>query len=55
VEREKLDLLLEAAQRAPSSKGNNPWEVHRVTDKARIRDLSVAKAHGPPSLPERRW
>lgn len=46
VEREKLDLLLEAALRAPSSKGNNPWEFIVVTDKARIRDLSVAKAHG---------
>ena len=46
VEQEKLDLLLEAALRAPSSKGNNPWELIVVTDKARIKDLSVAKAHG---------
>lgn len=46
VEREKLDLLLEAALRAPSSKGNTPWEFVVVTDKARIKELSVAKAHG---------
>lgn len=46
VEQEKLDLLLEAALRSPSSKGNNPWEFIVVADKARIKDLSVAKAHG---------
>nr|WP_321465317.1 nitroreductase family protein [uncultured Desulfobulbus sp.] len=46
VEQEKLDLLLEAALRSPSSKGNNPWEFVVVTDKARIKDLSVSKAHG---------
>jgi len=46
VEREKLDLLLEAALRAPSSKGNNPWEFIVVTDRQRLDKLSVAKAHG---------
>lgn len=46
VEQEKLDLLLEAVLRSPSSKGNNPWEFIVVTDKARIKELSVAKAHG---------
>jgi len=46
VEREKLDLLLEAALRAPSSKGNNPWEFVVVTDPARLQQLAVAKAHG---------
>jgi nitroreductase len=46
VEQEKIDLLLEAALRSPSSKGNNPWEFIVVTDKDRIKDLAVAKAHG---------
>jgi len=46
VEQEKLDLLLEAALRSPSSKGNNPWELIVVTDRERLQKLSVAKAHG---------
>jgi nitroreductase len=46
VEPEKLDLLLEAALRAPSSKGNNPWEFIVVTDRERLDRLAVAKAHG---------
>ena len=46
VEQEKLDLLLEAALRAPSSKGNNPWEFIVVTDREKLVKLSVAKAHG---------
>jgi len=46
VEQQKLDLLLEAALRAPSSKGNNPWEFIVVTDRQRLDKLSVAKAHG---------
>ena len=46
VEPEKLNLLLEAALRAPSSKGNNPWEFIVVTDQEALKKLSVAKAHG---------
>lgn len=46
VEREKLDLLLEAALRSPSSKGNNPWEFIVVTERERLDKLSIAKAHG---------
>ncbi len=46
VEQEKLDLLLEAALRSPSSKGNNPWEFIVVTDRLRLDKLSVAKTHG---------
>ena len=46
VEKEKLDLLLEAALRSPSSKGNTPWEFIVVTDRERLDTLSVAKAHG---------
>ncbi|WP_028318398.1 nitroreductase family protein [Desulfobulbus elongatus] len=46
VEPEKIDLLLEAALRSPSSKGNNPWELIVVTDREMLRRLAVAKAHG---------
>ncbi len=46
VEPEKLDLLLEAALRAPSSKGNHPWEFIVVTDREMMNKLAVAKAHG---------
>lgn len=46
VEEEKLILLLEAALRSPSSKGNTPWEFLVVTDRQRLEKLSVAKAHG---------
>jgi len=46
IEAEKLDLLLEAALRAPSSKGNTPWEFIVVTDRERLSKLAVAKAHG---------
>ena len=46
VEPEKIDLLLEAALRSPSSKGNNPWELIVVTDRDLMQKLAVAKAHG---------
>ncbi|MCU0559125.1 MAG: nitroreductase family protein [Desulfobacterales bacterium] len=46
VEKEKLDLILEAALRSPSSRGNNPWHFVVVTDKAMLEALSRAKPHG---------
>ena len=46
VEAEKVDLILEAALRAPSSRGFNPWEFVVVTDPAIIKRLSTAKPHG---------
>ena len=46
VEPEKIDLLLEAALRAPSSRGLNPWEFIVVTDQALLEMLSHAKQHG---------
>jgi len=46
VEKEKLDLLLEAALRAPSSRGFNPWEFIVVADRAMLDRLSRAKPHG---------
>ncbi len=46
VEKEKIDLLVEAMLRSPSSRGLNPWEFVVVTDRERIKDLAKAKAHG---------
>jgi nitroreductase len=46
VEKEKVDLLVEAALRSPSSRGLNPWEFVVVTDKGKLKALSAAKPHG---------
>ncbi|MCJ7663176.1 MAG: nitroreductase family protein [Desulfobacterales bacterium] len=46
VEAEKIDLLIEAALRAPSSRGLNPWEFIVVTDHDLLEKLSRAKQHG---------
>jgi nitroreductase len=46
VEREKIDCLVEAALRAPSSRGLNPWHFVVVTDPETRAALAVAKPHG---------
>jgi nitroreductase len=46
VEKEKIEQLIEAALRAPSSRGRNPWEFVVVTETERLRALSRAKPHG---------
>jgi len=46
VEEEKLDLIIEAALRAPSSMGRDPWEFIVVEDKHILDKLSKAKPHG---------
>jgi len=46
VEADKLETLMEAALRAPSSMGTNPWEFIVVTDPATLEKLSKAKPHG---------
>jgi nitroreductase len=46
IEQEKIDLLMEAALRSPSSRGFNPWEFIVVSEKETIKKLSVAKPHG---------
>ena len=46
VAQEKIAALVEAALRAPSSRGFNPWEFIVVTDKALLEQLSRAKQHG---------
>ncbi len=46
VEQEKLDMLLEAVLRSPSSRGLNPWEFVVVTEQDTIAKLAKAKTHG---------
>jgi len=46
VEAEKVELLIEAALRSPSSIGSNPWEFIIVTDPLVLERLSKAKPHG---------
>jgi nitroreductase len=46
VEVEKIDLLIEAALRAPSSRGLNPWEFIVVTNGDLLGKLSQAKEQG---------
>ena len=42
VETEKIDLLKEAALRAPSSRGVNPWEFLFITNRSLLEELSQA-------------
>jgi nitroreductase len=46
VEAEKIDTLIEAALRSPSSIGHNPWEFIFVTEQTLLEKLSRAKPHG---------
>lgn len=46
VEREKVNQLVEAALRSPSSRGLNPWQFIIVDDKALLKTLSASKEHG---------
>jgi len=46
VERGKIDLLIETALRAPSSRGLNPWRFIVVDQPDILEKLSHAKPHG---------
>ena len=46
VERQKIDIIIEAALRSPSSMGRDPWEFVVVDDKETLEKLSKAKPHG---------
>jgi nitroreductase len=46
VESDKLQLLLEAVLRSPSSRGLNPWQFIVVSAEQTIADLARAKTHG---------
>lgn len=43
---ETVELLIEAMLRAPSSRGNNPWEFIVVDDTELLARLSRSKEHG---------
>lgn len=46
VEQEKVEQLIEAALRSPSSRGLNPWQFVVVDDPQTLGRLARAKAHG---------
>lgn len=46
VEKDKVNLLVEAALRSPSSRGFNPWEFIVVDNPELMQRLSAAKPHG---------
>jgi len=46
VDRPTIDLLLEAALRAPSSRNKKPWKFIVVDDPELLASLSTAKAYG---------
>ena len=46
VESEKIDRLVEAVLRAPTSMGKNSWEFVVVTDRGLLEKLSGAKPNG---------
>ncbi|MBN2246338.1 MAG: nitroreductase family protein [Candidatus Aminicenantes bacterium] len=46
VEEKKIERLVEAALRAPSSMGRNPWEFIVVNDRDCLAKLSQSKPHG---------
>lgn len=46
VDQGKLDVLIEAMLRSPSSRGLNPWEFVVVRDPVTLSDLARAKPHG---------
>ena len=43
---EAIAQLVEAALRAPSSRGFNPWQFVVVEDRERLASLSRSKPHG---------
>jgi len=46
VEKEKIDKIIEAALRSPSSRGINPWQIIVIDDKKLIEKLSKSKKYG---------
>lgn len=46
VESEKINSLIEAALRSPSSRGRSPWEFIVVTEPSTLQALGRAKQHG---------
>jgi len=52
VSKEKINSLIEAALRSPSSRSINPWRFIFIEDKNLLENLSEAKPHGATFLKE---
>lgn len=52
VEQEKIDILLKSALLSPSSRSIRPWQFIAVTDKLKLKQLSLCREHGPGFLAE---
>ena len=50
VEAEKIDSIVEAVLRAPTSRGRNSWEFVIVTDPVLLDTLSHSRPHGATHL-----
>ena len=50
VESEKIERLVEALLRAPTSRGKNSWEFIIVTDRSLLKKLSEARPYGAAHL-----
>ncbi len=46
VDADKIDQLVEALLRSPSSRSINPWEFIIVNDRSLLKQLATAKEHG---------
>ena len=46
IEPEKVEIIVEAILRSPSSRSLNPWEFVVVTDRLLLEKLALAKPHG---------
>ncbi|MHC4170946.1 MAG: nitroreductase family protein [Planctomycetota bacterium] len=46
IEREKIELLKEAALRSPTSRNKHPWEFVFVDDGELLKKLALSKPHG---------
>ncbi len=46
IEQTKIDKLIEAALRSPSSMSRNPWEFIIITDAELLEKLAQSKQHG---------
>lgn len=46
IEQEKIDLIVEAALRSPSSRSLNPWQFIVITDQDILKKLAESKEHG---------
>lgn len=46
IETDKIEKIIEAVLLSPSSKNRRPWEFIVVTDKATLKQLSIAKPNG---------